>query len=64
MGRLDYDSEGLLLLSNDAALNSALLTPSHGHSKEYWCQVEGQVTQEVRGNHCHWEGYREGKARH
>ena len=45
IGRLDFDSEGLLLLSNDAALNSALLHPSFGHERTYLIQVEGIPTE-------------------
>lgn len=41
VGRLDYDSEGLLILTNDTFLNQELLHPSHNHKKEYWVQVEG-----------------------
>jgi 23S rRNA pseudouridine2457 synthase len=40
VGRLDADSEGLLLLSNDSDLNQKLLHPSHAHQREYWAQVE------------------------
>lgn len=40
IGRLDYDSEGLLLLSDDAALNSALLDPERGHRRTYLVQVD------------------------
>jgi 23S rRNA pseudouridine2457 synthase len=40
LGRLDADSEGLLLLSDEAGLNSHLLDPEHGHRREYWVQVE------------------------
>ena len=40
LGRLDADSEGLLLLSDEAGLNSRLLDPQHGHRREYWVQVE------------------------
>lgn len=40
IGRLDYDSEGLLLLSDDGHLNHKLLTPQHGHSRTYLAQVE------------------------
>jgi len=40
IGRLDADSEGLLLLSDEAALNQRLLHPRHAHEREYWAQVE------------------------
>src|SRR5216684_6076685 len=40
IGRLDADSEGLLLLSDEAQLNQFLLHPTHAHGREYWAQVE------------------------
>jgi 23S rRNA pseudouridine2457 synthase len=40
IGRLDADSEGLLLLSDEPELNRRLLEPRHQHSREYWAQVE------------------------
>ncbi len=40
IGRLDADSEGLLLLSDEAELNQRLLHPRHGHERIYWAQVE------------------------
>ncbi len=40
IGRLDADSEGLLLLSDEADLNQRLLNPVHQHKREYWVQVE------------------------
>jgi 23S rRNA pseudouridine2457 synthase len=40
IGRLDADSEGLLLLSDEARWNQQLLHPSHAHEREYWAQVE------------------------
>lgn len=40
LGRLDADSEGLLLLSDEAGLNTRLLDPSHAHRRTYWVQVE------------------------
>ena len=44
IGRLDADSEGLLLLSDEPALNARLLHPSLGHARCYWVQVEGVPT--------------------
>jgi 23S rRNA pseudouridine2457 synthase len=41
IGRLDADSEGLLLLSDEAEWNGRLLHPSHAHEREYWAEVEG-----------------------
>ena len=40
LGRLDADSEGLLLLSDEPGLNSRLLDPAAAHQREYWAQVE------------------------
>ena len=40
IGRLDADSEGLLLLSDEARWNQQLLHPRHAHEREYWAQVE------------------------
>lgn len=40
LGRLDADSEGLLLLSDEPGVNARLLDPAHGHPREYWAQVE------------------------
>lgn len=40
LGRLDADSEGLLLLSDEPGLNSRLLDPINAHEREYWAQVE------------------------
>jgi len=47
VGRLDYDSEGLLILTNDTKLNHLLLDPKHKHEREYWVQIEGLITQEA-----------------
>jgi 23S rRNA pseudouridine2457 synthase len=40
VGRLDADSEGLLLLSDETVWNDRLLNPRHAHAREYWVQVE------------------------
>ncbi|OUT94782.1 MAG: hypothetical protein CBB92_13220 [Flammeovirgaceae bacterium TMED32] len=41
VGRLDLDSEGLLILTNDKKLNSALLNPKNKHKRTYHVEVEG-----------------------
>lgn len=41
VGRLDADSEGLLILTSDKSLNSRLLNPQKKQPKTYWAQVEG-----------------------
>lgn len=41
VGRLDLDSEGLMLLSNDGDLTYRLTQASHHHQKEYWVQIKG-----------------------
>ncbi len=40
VGRLDYDSEGLLLLTDDPRLNLVLLSPKNKHLRTYWLEVE------------------------
>jgi len=44
-GRLDYDSEGLLLLTDDGRLAARLTDPRHKQPKTYWVQVEGTPTE-------------------
>ena len=44
VGRLDYDSEGLLILTNDKTINNKLLHPGNEHIREYWVQVDGAIT--------------------
>ena len=46
IGRLDRDSEGLLLLSDEAVWTDRLLNPRHAHPREYHAQVEGAPTPE------------------
>jgi len=43
VGRLDADSEGLLILTNDKQLNHRLLDPKFAHEREYWVQVDGAI---------------------
>src|SRR5687767_5598005 len=47
VGRLDYDSEGLLILTNDTQLNHRLLNPQFRHEREYWVQVDGAINDEA-----------------
>lgn len=45
VGRLDADSEGLLLLTDEKTLVDRFLNPKQAHEREYWAQVEGTVTE-------------------
>ncbi len=45
LGRLDRESEGLLLLSDEPGLNTNLLDPKNAHPRTYWAQVEGKITE-------------------
>lgn len=49
LGRLDADSEGLLLLTDEPGLNSRLLDPAAAHPREYWVQVERIPTDAALG---------------
>ena len=46
-GRLDFDSEGLLLLSDDGGLIHRIAHPKHKQPKTYWVQLEGHITDEA-----------------
>ena len=46
-GRLDYDSEGLLLLTDSGPLQHRIAAPDQKMAKEYWVQVEGLITPEA-----------------
>jgi 23S rRNA pseudouridine2457 synthase len=47
VGRLDYDSEGLLLITNDKSINQQLLNPIFAHQRTYWVQVDGAITEQA-----------------
>ena len=47
VGRLDFDSEGLLILTDDKLLSHQLLDPSFAHKRTYWVQVEGTIDEEA-----------------
>ncbi|MBI3509800.1 MAG: pseudouridine synthase [Bacteroidetes bacterium] len=53
VGRLDSDSEGLLILTNDKKLNYELLDPGKKHLREYYVQVDGAITDEAIEKLCH-----------
>ena len=52
VGRLDHDSEGMLLLTNDKSLNQKLLNPKNKHKRTYLVQVDGDITEEAINKLC------------
>ena len=51
-GRLDYDSEGLMLLTDDGRLQAQISHPRYKLAKTYWVQVEGVVSEEQCSQLC------------
>jgi 23S rRNA pseudouridine2457 synthase len=51
-GRLDKDSEGLLLLTDCGVTQQRISNPRHKLGKTYWAQVEGQITQQALAALC------------
>jgi 23S rRNA pseudouridine2457 synthase len=62
-GRLDYDSEGLMLLTDDGALQHQISHPKNKLPKTYWVQVEGQATDEAIRRLSNGVMLRDGKTR-
>ena len=54
VGRLDIDTEGLLIITNDGAMAHELLSPSKHVAKTYYAKIDGMVTEE--GVNCFKEG--------
>ena len=67
VGRLDHDSEGLLLLTGDGWLQHRLTDPRYEHPKTYWVQVEGvpgdAALQQLRDGIQIWPDFRSRPAR-
>ena len=61
-GRLDYDSEGLLLLTDNGKLQSLISHPRHKLAKTYWVQVEGIANEEHCRSLCRGVDLKDGKA--
>ncbi len=62
-GRLDYDSEGLMILTDDGALQARISSPRHKLEKIYWVQVEGAIHAETLARLRRGIDLRDGPAR-
>jgi 23S rRNA pseudouridine2457 synthase len=62
-GRLDYDSEGLLLFTDDGALQSRIADPKYKLPKTYWAQVEGEPDSQALKKLSHGVQLNDGRAR-
>ncbi len=62
-GRLDHDSEGLLLLTDDGALQHFISDPKHKQPKTYWAQVEGIPSKEKLASFARGLDLKDGKTK-
>lgn len=62
-GRLDADSEGLVVLTDDGALQARIADPRHALEKVYWAQVEGEIGETALARLCGGIVLREGPTR-
>ncbi|MDQ6968340.1 MAG: pseudouridine synthase, partial [Mariprofundaceae bacterium] len=62
-GRLDRDSEGLLLLTDDGALQNRISHPEHKLNKIYWVQVDGEITSDAIAQLCTGVELKDGKTK-
>lgn len=62
-GRLDKDSEGLLILTNHGPLQHRISHPKMKWQKHYWVQVEGDITETALRQLCHGVTLKDGEAR-
>jgi len=62
-GRLDRDSEGLLLLTDDGSLQNRISHPEHKLKKTYWAQVDGEITKEAIEKLCAGVSLKDGKTK-
>lgn len=62
-GRLDRDSEGLLLLTDCGKLQQRISDPKHKMGKVYWAQVEGQISEEAVNKLCKGVELKDGMTR-
>jgi len=62
-GRLDYDSEGLLILTGDGQLQARIAEPKNKLGKTYWVQVEGEIDQDAISKLQHGVTLKDGKTK-